>query len=199
MNKETDQFKEFLAIYQIYRDHVKHEDTLLNQRLSFLIASQSFLFVPYFMVLRDCISNEHNNGYDSFLLLLICFLGVLINLLTESSIQAFIDASSAIGQQWKTKYLKSPYCIIKPKGYNPDPDIKDHEIEIGKNDLDKSTNLAFLTFGSNDDQTTIPNIRYENNSEFLKRRVNCLTNKMPYWFILIWLILFFLPFFRLCS
>jgi hypothetical protein len=39
-----------LERYQIFRNRIEHEDTLIMQRLSWLMASQSFLFTAYAIV-----------------------------------------------------------------------------------------------------------------------------------------------------
>ena len=39
-------------VYRLYREQVDHEDDLINQRLSLLVASQSFLFSAYAIVLN---------------------------------------------------------------------------------------------------------------------------------------------------
>jgi hypothetical protein len=36
-----------LDIYRVFRDRIEHEDNLIIQRLSWLVASQSFLFTAY--------------------------------------------------------------------------------------------------------------------------------------------------------
>ena len=183
------EFEEFLEIYNIYRDHVKHEDTLLNQRLNFLIASQSFLFIPYFTVLKEFISNDSDLVLLSIILFLICCLGYFIKILTESSIQGFVDASSAINQQWKTEYLKSN-SHVQTKGYNTETE---NNIQIDKDELADSTNLAFLTFSNfsiDNFNKTIPNIRYENNNQDIKNQINIFRNQMPRWLKIIWCILF---------
>ena len=103
-DQTEDKFKDFLEIYQIYRDHVKHEDTLGNQRLSFFIASQSFLFFPYFNILKDYQRHGYN-GFDTFLLIVICVLGWWVSHLVEPSIKGFVSASHNINLIWKRHYL----------------------------------------------------------------------------------------------
>lgn len=39
-------------VYRLYREQIDHEDDLVNQRLSLLVASQSFLFTAYAIVLN---------------------------------------------------------------------------------------------------------------------------------------------------
>ncbi len=180
------EFKEFLEIYNIYRDHIKHEDTLLNQRLNFLITSQSFLFIIYFALFKDIATHL---GTNCILLCSICFLGYFMNILTESSIQGFVDASSAINQQWKTEYLKKSK-IVETKRY--DSKTK-RNIQIEKEDLEHSTNLAFLTLNTKDLITTIPNIRYENDDKHINTQIQKYRDQMPVWFLRIWGVLFVAP------
>lgn len=52
-----------LERYQLYRGRIEHEDNLVMQRLSWLMASQSFLFTAYAIV-SNALSNSiaNNNG-----------------------------------------------------------------------------------------------------------------------------------------
>ncbi len=174
---EQDQFKEFLDLYQIYRDHVKHEDDLGNQRLNFFIASQSILFFPYFEVLKEFGSKEYQ-PYDLCLLILICILGLIISCLTEASVRGFVDASSAIALIWKKKYLPRQ-VRISLKDYKYVPQAKDIKPIDSIEDKDK---LSFLVINNQ----TFPNIRYENPSENLNWRIKFFSNNLPYWFMAIW-------------
>lgn len=45
-------------VYRLYREQVDHEDDLINQRLSLLVASQSFLFSAYAVVLNGAASTR---------------------------------------------------------------------------------------------------------------------------------------------
>ncbi len=196
--------KDFLELYQIYRDHIKHEDTLGNQRISYFIASQSFLFFPYFNVLKDYKENGYN-WYDLSLLTLICLLGIGSSFFARHSIKAFVDAADAIGRQWKKRYLLTKenssnrntkfYRYNDQKGLTEFPNkiqLYNDETKENKsvcrrlfNDKKLEHNLSFI---ENNNQV-IPNIRYENPSSFLVAAIIKFSNKIPAWFISIWIIL----------
>ena len=47
MEKNTIPQSEAIAIYNVYRDYVKHEDTLMNVRMTWFLTTQAFLFSCY--------------------------------------------------------------------------------------------------------------------------------------------------------
>ncbi|MDJ0744096.1 MAG: hypothetical protein QNJ32_12110 [Xenococcaceae cyanobacterium MO_167.B27] len=181
-DQTEDKFKYFLQIYQIYRDHVKHEDTLGNQRLTFFIASQSLLFIPYFTILKD----YQFYSVDTVLLIVICALGWWISDLVEPSIQGFVSASHNINSIWKQEHLEklTNKAFVECYSYN---EQKSQIEEISRNKIKNSENLSFFKIN----QKIIPNIRYENNEPKLRDSMNFKTNKIPFRFKQIWMLLLF--------
>ena len=53
-----------LERYQIFRNRIEHEDNLIMQRLSWLMASQSFLFTAYAIVSNGMSTLRANNGNE---------------------------------------------------------------------------------------------------------------------------------------
>jgi hypothetical protein len=51
-----------LERYQIFRNRIEHEDNLIMQRLSWLMASQSFLFTAYAIVTNGLGASPANGG-----------------------------------------------------------------------------------------------------------------------------------------
>ena len=47
MEKNTIPQSEAIALYNVYRDYVKHEDTLMNVRMTWFLTTQAFLFSCY--------------------------------------------------------------------------------------------------------------------------------------------------------
>ena len=56
-----------LQRYQLFRGRIEHEDNLAMQRLSWLMASQSFLFTAYAIVTNGLSNSIANNGGANFL------------------------------------------------------------------------------------------------------------------------------------
>jgi len=47
MEKNTTPQSEAIALYNVYRDYMKHEDTLMNVRMTWFLTTQAFLFSCY--------------------------------------------------------------------------------------------------------------------------------------------------------
>jgi hypothetical protein len=77
-------------MYDRLRQKIQHEDTLLGQRLSWLLTSQGFFFVAFGLV-----TNAPHTTYKTAVISTISLLGIAISLLT---LQGIINASVAIGE-----------------------------------------------------------------------------------------------------
>ena len=175
--------KEFFETYDRYRDQIKHEDSQANQRLSFFISSQAFLFFPYFTVLRSYKDRNYNN-YDTVLLLIICLLGLAISLTMISPLRGFVNASKAISNEWKkTCSNLLPRIILQKYNYK----LGNTE-DITKQDK----NISFLKIPRTGDDKTIPNI-WHGNSSFWVNFGFRLTNHISIGFCIIWVLLFLIP------
>lgn len=176
-----EEFDEFKEIYSIYRDHIKHEDTLGNQRLSYFIASQSFLFFPYFATYKDYRANGYN-GFDCTLLVMICVIGFLLSFSSRNSVRAFVVAADEIAKQWKTNYWHE-----KDEDETKEcPKFSWHERTEEIKEKDFKNSIAFIKIK----EKVIPNIRYETNSKFLLRGIRYFAHRLPVWFMGIWGLLF---------
>lgn len=153
-NLNDKDWKNFIEVYQIYRDHIKHEDTLGNQRINILIASQSFLFIAFFRVLGKYADCKNENLFIlCILLILICILGISINELIKPAIQAFRKAREKRVEQWeiflKEKHLENTNNIIEYKYNEKTINIPDIRYEVGddlKTDLNKGFNKIYNWF-----------------------------------------------------
>jgi hypothetical protein len=186
--------KSLYDLYDIYRDHIKHEDNLGNARINILLASQSFLFFPYFSILKDYRNNGYS-GYDSLLLFGICSLGIGINVIVRPSVRGFIDASSHIGNVWKDKISKTKNDSMRRY------DIKLDKLATQAQDSPKKPNskrknedIGFIDIDTKE-HNPIPNIRYENPTARLRLQMQFFTNQLPLWLIIIWIALFIIPVF----
>ena len=56
MEKNTIPQSEAIALYNVYRDYVKHEDTLMNVRMTWFLTTQAFLFSCYALLNQKRIS-----------------------------------------------------------------------------------------------------------------------------------------------
>lgn len=101
-------------LYKEYRDYIKHEDALINQRLAWALTVQGFLFASYALVLNKMIEIErcteaggrmpilaplHNQA--GLFLVLLCFIGVTICFCAYGSIRAAESAVSAVKETFE--------------------------------------------------------------------------------------------------
>ncbi len=86
-----------LERYRLFRDRIEHEDNLIIQRLSWLMASQSFLFTAYAIVTNglNASTTDMKNKYASHLSILgsiVPIVALLNSLLILISILAALKA-----------------------------------------------------------------------------------------------------------
>jgi len=98
-----------LERYQLFRSRIEHEDNLIMQRLSWLMASQSFLFTAYAIVTNGLSSSPATGGnvFVSHLTVLshiIPVVALLNSLLILISILAALKAILHL----RTQYLRQP-------------------------------------------------------------------------------------------
>jgi hypothetical protein len=80
--------------YHAVRSQIEHEDNLVSQRLSWLLASQSFLFTAYAITLNGP-SQSHFKSFETnsiLLMSLLALVGIVSALLIWASILAGIAA-----------------------------------------------------------------------------------------------------------
>ena len=99
MNAPSEPFQKLspLERYQVFRNRIEHEDNLIMQRLSWLMASQSFLFTAYAIVTNGMTTSPITGGnmFVSHLLTLaqiIPMVALLNSLLIFVSILAALKA-----------------------------------------------------------------------------------------------------------
>ena len=83
-----------LEHYRIVRGQIEHEDNLVSQRLSWLLASQSFLFTAYAITLNGPVQ-LHFQQYEThvrLLMLLLPLVGIISAVLIWLSILAGMSA-----------------------------------------------------------------------------------------------------------
>lgn len=83
-----------MELYRIVRAQIEHEDNLVSQRLSWLLASQSFLFTAYAITLNGPLQS-HFKTFESnaeLLVSLLTVVGIVSALLIWISVLAGISA-----------------------------------------------------------------------------------------------------------
>ena len=95
--------EEDVAFYQVIRARIEHEDGLTVNRLSWLVASQSFLFTAYALTLNGLASGREGPMADRQALL--CRLIPLIGVATTALIYAGLIASGR-AQIWLRQLLQ---------------------------------------------------------------------------------------------
>ena len=84
--------------YRLVRSQIEHEDNLVSQRLSWMLASQSFLFTAYAITLNGP-SQSHFKTFETrstLLLNLLIVVGILSALLIWATILAGLSAMAKL-------------------------------------------------------------------------------------------------------
>lgn len=89
-----------LECYQIFRNRIEHEDNLVMQRLSWLMASQSFLFTAYAIVTNGMTGapGTPGNVFVSHLTVLIQIIPIVALLNSFLIFLSILGALKAIGE-----------------------------------------------------------------------------------------------------
>lgn len=101
-----------LECYQLFRNRIEHEDSLIIQRLSWLMASQSFLFTAYAIVTNALTtsSTKSVNTYIDHLLALVQIIPI-VALLNSLLIAASIFAALIAINQLRCGYKKQAAAL----------------------------------------------------------------------------------------
>ncbi len=92
-----------LEHYRLVRSQIEHEDNLVSQRLSWLLASQSFLFTAYAITLNGP-SQSHFKMFEThstLLMNLLIVVGIVSALLIWASILAGFSAMKRLRQDFR--------------------------------------------------------------------------------------------------
>ena len=95
-------------VYRLYREQIDHEDDLINQRLSLLVASQSFLFSAYAIVLNGAPSVQGSMFAFQHRVIFwsIPFIGTTLCWFISRSVRAAMLSMCHIRDRWNA------YCQI---------------------------------------------------------------------------------------
>jgi hypothetical protein len=89
--------------YRIVRDQIEHEDNLISQRLSWLLASQAFLFTAYAITLNGPVQ-LHAQTYErhvGLMIVLLPVIGILTALLIWMAIIAGLFAMTRLRNEFR--------------------------------------------------------------------------------------------------
>jgi len=114
-----------LECYQLFRNRIEHEDNLIVQRLSWLVASQSFLFTAYAIVTNalTTASARTVNTYINHLLALVKIVPI-VALLNSLLIAASIFAALIAINQLRRDYKKQEATLrVLPLQTTPVPRV----------------------------------------------------------------------------
>ena len=100
-----------LDYYRLVRERIEHEDNLIVQRLSWLVASQSFLFTAYAIVTSGLTSQPSSNTTHFIkqmyrLFDLIPVVGTLTSILIYASILAAVAAMRRLRNAYRSRLAK---------------------------------------------------------------------------------------------
>jgi len=101
-----------LETYQVFRNRIEHEDSLITQRLSWLMASQSFLFTAYAIVTNG-LANPAPNASNMFVnhLLTLAQIIPIVALLNSLLISISITAAIIAINQLRHGYQQQPATL----------------------------------------------------------------------------------------
>jgi len=90
--------------YELYRDYVKQENTLINNRLLWSLSIQGFLFAAFAYADSPGTPNQPRQP-DQSLGLVFCAAGIVINILTTTSLVAADVAIFKILKKWRDHFV----------------------------------------------------------------------------------------------
>jgi hypothetical protein len=101
-----------LERYQIFRNRIEHEDNLIMQRLSWLMASQSFLFTAYAIVTNGMTTSPATGGnmFVNHLLTLARIIPVVALLNSLLILVSILAALKAI-RELRDEYQRQPEIL----------------------------------------------------------------------------------------
>jgi hypothetical protein len=124
MEKNTIPQSEAIALHNVYRDYVKHEDTLMNVRMTRFLTTQAFLFSCYALLNQKRISagnfelvrswqefigdiTDVKFRFGALILMLICFFGFFTARGSYISVRAASLAVVALRSKWDAELAQN--------------------------------------------------------------------------------------------
>lgn len=93
-----DNNSDVLELYKITRTYITHEDSLINNRLTWLLTIQGLLFTAYGLALRETVKSSELVS----LIFLLKILGIMTSFLGLTGILAAVFSIREIEQKWQS-------------------------------------------------------------------------------------------------
>jgi hypothetical protein len=92
--------KDKIELYDLIRKHIQHEDSLVNQRLTWLLYSQAFLFTFFYTLFTTILKQDEVIDIVLRVLVAISFFGVVLCVLAIGSIWGAYQAIKHLRDFW---------------------------------------------------------------------------------------------------
>ena len=170
--EKEDLEKKFNDIYNLIDKRIEQEDLLLNQRINFLLLSETFIFLAYFQISSSLGSNNTDNLYE--LSLIICIIGIFVSLFLAPSIASAVDSIKYYQMIWKAFKLS----------IRKEANINTEKWDSVMDNFDTNVNSIEIK----NKKILVPIWFRHDNAEFLGRYIS-LTNSLHWLFLVIWVFL----------
>jgi len=103
-------YPDLASLYSMLREQIQHEDSLVNQRITWLLATEAFLFAGFGAIL---VSEELPEHQKLLFLLVIGFFGAFFSVLSAFSIHAAFDFLKILREKWTEAPVGNEHVIEK--------------------------------------------------------------------------------------
>ncbi len=131
MDRNTIPQSEAIALFNVYRDYIKHESNLMNVRMTWFLTAQAFLFSCYALLNQKRISagsfefvrswhefisdiTDLKLKFSTVILMLICFFGYLTAHRSYISVRAASLAIMALKNKWEADTAQNGAFLSLP-------------------------------------------------------------------------------------
>ena len=129
----AEEHRRIVELFEIYRDYMKHEDNLINFRVTWFMALQAAMFAAYGFLAQDVFrSGAFKYGDGLFPLMhglqpfrpspwlavvvLLCVFGMMSSVISLFSVRAASRAMKALSRRWRD-------TVLQGREYEPLPDV----------------------------------------------------------------------------
>lgn len=95
------------VLFSNIRRQIEHEDNLVNQRLTWLLGVQAFLFSGYYLV----ITTQVQIPRQQYIIMIICLVGIAFTLATYNGILAAFKSLKKLHVSWYQFVLNEKICF----------------------------------------------------------------------------------------
>lgn len=117
-------------LFSNIRRQIEHEDNLVNQRLTWLLGVQAFLFSGYYLV----ITSQGSILRSQYIIMVICLVGIALTMATYNGILAAFKSLKKLYVSWYTVVINKKICpcLAGDKEYCADDLLTSRCIELKK-------------------------------------------------------------------